>query len=549
MAPGMCRSDTLRNVDPQTFCSLAVRLTGTAVKGVGDGELSLLAQILGNHDRDIDHSQFNELLLLINKDRMCRPMFRFVFGDSCRVSRLEAAVERYQRVAMLRYGNFVFAYRTLSRITEEDQFTAELGSLCVEGDRSGSAYSARAEKLLEVENIPRDDTPLVGYLSATQIVAEAGRSKLLRVAAKAAGQASSWGAFENVIRELSKPEEQLAVIGMIRNYRSRHPERTPDDFIAYTAEVAPEIERRHARLQKVQAIAARNQDVYLTWDHMDVYFATSMRKAWEFADLYDFISRLMSRPAIRDLRVRYFDPTQSYTGNRVDKGLVESLMLKRAKCTVYSVQDTDTLGKDSELAATLAQGKPVIAYVPSKSESDRVTELLQEAPQTVLERLRFALNADERFMADLSAEDRTFVAEFRALTDFAHTVVFRSVPERQAVEAFRSQHSTEMERLCRLIASSEKRIYDSRANTLKRFHPLGIQVNLATGVANGVMVVRSLDECAALLRSVLTDTMEFDVVEEGSMWYLRERISGSYFRVVTKNTKINNCFWNFYLRG
>ena len=175
--------------------------------------------------------------------------------------------------------------------------------------------------------------------------------------------------------------------------------------------------------------------------------------------------------------------------------------------------------------------------------------MLQEDPQTVLERLRFVLNADERFMADLSAEDRTFLAEFRALTDFAHTVVFRSVPERQAVERFRSQHWREMERLCRLIAFSEKRIYDGRANTLKRFHPLGIQVNLATGVANGVMVVRSLDECAALLRSVLTDTMEFDVVEDDSMWYLRERISGSYFRVVTKSTKINNCFWNFYLRG
>jgi hypothetical protein len=400
-----------------------------------------------------------------------------------------------------------------------------------------------------VENIPREDTPLVGYLSATQIVAEAERSKLLRVAAKAVGKGSSWNAFEKVIRELSNPEEQLAVIGMIRNYQSRHPDRTLDDFAAYIAEVAPEIDKRHARLQQVQAIATRNQDIYLTWDHMDVYFATSMRKAWEFADLFDFISGLMKRPAIQELKVRFFDPTQSYTGNRVDKGLVESLMLKRAKCTVYSVQDTDTLGKDSELAATLAQGKPVIAYVPSKPDTDRAAELMQEDPQTVLERLRFVLYADERFMANLSAEDRNFVAEFRALTDFVHTVVFRSVPERQAVEMFRLQHSPEMERLCRLIAVAEKRIYDSRANTLKRFHPLGIQVNLATGVANGVMVVRSLDECASLLRSVLTDTMEFDVVEDGSMWYLRERVSGSYFRVVTKNTKISNCFWNFYLRG
>src|SRR5262249_16248809 len=156
-------------------------------------------------------------------------------------------------------------------------------------------------------------------------------------------------------------------------------------FAAYISEVAPEIENRHARLQQVQAIATRNQDIYLTWDHMDVYFATSMRKAWEFADLYDFISGLMTRPPIHELKARYCEPTQSYTGNRVDKGLVESLMLKRAKCTVYSVQDTDTLGKDSELAAMLAQGKPVIAYVPSKTENDRAVELLQEDPQTVLE--------------------------------------------------------------------------------------------------------------------------------------------------------------------
>jgi hypothetical protein len=225
------------------------------VKAIGDGEFSLLAQILADDGRDIDHSQLNELLLLVNKDRMGKPMFQFVFGDACRVSQLEAAVERYQKVAMLRYGNFVFAYRTLSRITDEDQFAAELGSLYVEGGRTGGAYSARAQKLLEVENIPRDDTPLVGYLSATQIVAEAGRSKLLRVAAKAVGKGSSWDAFENIIRELSKPEEQLSVIGMIRNYQTRHPGRTPDDFIAYISEVAPEIDKRHVRLQQVQAIA------------------------------------------------------------------------------------------------------------------------------------------------------------------------------------------------------------------------------------------------------------------------------------------------------
>src|SRR5271167_2370468 len=93
---------------------------------------------------------------------------------------------------------------------------------------------------------------------------------------------------------------------------------------------------------------------------------------------YDFVNRLMTSPELSDLPIRYFDPTQSYTKERVDKGLVESLMIKRARCTVYSVQDSDTLGKDSELAATLAQGKPVIAYVPRIDVEERVQILLKE---------------------------------------------------------------------------------------------------------------------------------------------------------------------------
>src|SRR5258708_1136309 len=139
----------------------------------------MLTEILGDPDREIDHTQFNELLLVVNKDRIGKPMFSRFFGDTCRLANLAAAIERYQQVAMLRYGNFVFAYRTLSRIADDEQLNRELGALCIGGDSSGKDYLARASKLLEIENIPREDTPLVGYLSATQIVAEAGRGKLL----------------------------------------------------------------------------------------------------------------------------------------------------------------------------------------------------------------------------------------------------------------------------------------------------------------------------------------------------------------------------------
>jgi hypothetical protein len=232
----------------------------------------------------------------------------------------------------------------------------------------------------------------------------------------------------------------------------------------------------------------------------------------------------------------------------VDKGLVESLMLKRAKCTVYSVQDTDTLGKDSELAATLAQGKPVIAYVPRVDVEARTEQLAQEDPWTVQDRLRFVLYADDQFAQSIGPGDYEFVLGFRAIEQFETDRIWRTLPDPQAVRSFRAAHGADLMRLCRIVAASEARIYDRRARTRMASHPLGIQVNLATGVANGVLVVRTIPQCAELLRRVVTNALEFDLTETPGMWYLKEKISGCVYRVVTKDRKLTNCFWNFYRR-
>jgi len=213
------------------------------------------------------------------------------------------------------------------------------------------------------------------------------------------------------------------------------------------------------------------------------------------------------------------------------------------------VQDTDTLGKDSELAATLAQGKPVIAYVPRIVVEDRVNELLGEDPVTIQDRLRFVLYADEYFAASLSAQDLEFVQGYHELEGFEQRRIWKSVPDQDAIAAFRGAQQVPLQRLCAIIAASEARIYDKRAGTLANTHPLAVQVNLDTGVANGVLVVRTVEDCARLLRRVLTNAMEFSLQEDNQarMWYLRETISNCVFRVVSKDRKLTNCFWNFYL--
>jgi hypothetical protein len=47
---------------------------------------------------------------------------------------------------------------------------------------------------------------------------------------------------------------------------------------------------------------------------------------------------------------------------------------------------------------------------------------------------------------------------------------------------------------------------------------------------------------------MLLSSMDLFIEEADGMWYLKERISGCIYRVVTSDRKLNNCFWNFYLR-
>ena len=96
------------------------------------------------------------------------------------------------------------------------------------------------------------------------------------------------------------------------------------------------------------------------------------------------------------LKLRYFDPTQSLCENRIDKGLVEGLMLKRASCTIYMAQEIDTMGKDSELAATLAQRKPVIAYVPYIDIEKHIKKIVKY-PLDFFKKRFLVLQAEEMF--------------------------------------------------------------------------------------------------------------------------------------------------------
>lgn len=81
-------------MEVSTFLVLAEALTGTPVKEVTDADRESLRAILADDTRQIDRSQLNELLLLVNKDRMEQPFFDHFFGGNLQVVSLSAGVEK-----------------------------------------------------------------------------------------------------------------------------------------------------------------------------------------------------------------------------------------------------------------------------------------------------------------------------------------------------------------------------------------------------------------------------------------------------------------------
>jgi hypothetical protein len=420
---------------------------------------------------DLGYSQFNELLLTLGYDRVTEDFFKWVFGDEAvdevvieSFENMEQGVDKFRQTAMLLYGHIKFAFKRLSQM-DQTAIEKELKPIVFLKE---SYYANRHEPLHRLHNIPSDKAYYLGYI---------------------------------VEKNLKEKRES-----------------NPDD---------EEIKKQQEEMERYRQLGQKNHDAYLVSDHMDVYVATSMRERFEFLTVNSFVEKLFQHGSLKDLKLRYFDPTQAYCEDRIDKGLVEGLMIKRARCTIYHVQESDTFGKDSELAATLAQGKPVIAYIPEIPE-------FETFKQDTLEQIKQSCPYQPVHQGLLKRLQRYYPEGAWEVQDIRDWVEKKSEPD--------------VDKIVKLLHEKVTALYNKRADTLKKTHPLGLQVNLSTGVANGVLVVRSTQDCAWLLKSILLNQMKFEIEEENKFIILRERISKCIYRVASGDASLINAFWNFYLK-
>ena len=429
---------------------------------------------------NLGFSQFNELLLFLGFDRITQSFFQFLVNQKTNydyrskissVRQLEKGVNEFRKLSILLFANVKYGYKILARDADELKYHLETLT-----PNKLDHFTNRHNPIMPIERIPANETYLMGY---------------------------------KIKERLNEMFEK---------------EPSNNDLL-----------RLLEKQKKIFEIGKRNQKAYLASDHLDVYVATSMRLEHEYVSVNKTISKIFSHEKLKKLKLRWFDPTQAYCENRIDKGLAEGLMLKRAKCTIYLAQESDTLGKDSELASTLAQGKPVIALVP-EGDKKYVDELI-----STLSQLNPKIDKKILILDQLKVFDSS-LAWSRKEKD---QIIRKWIDNPDIIE---------LPKLMKILYETVQKHYDDRAKTLKYSHPLGIQVDLETGVATGVLVVRNIDVCAKLVRAALFKSINFNIVSEpstqketGEYTYLVETISDSIYRVVTGDPMLTNAFWNFYI--
>src|SRR4029077_13292540 len=87
------------------------------------------------------------------------------------------------------------------------------------------------------------------------------------------GPEAKWADYEARVLGDSNAEEHPALRSILTNFRLLKSGAEVADFASHLESIHSLLEVRAQTLKEVRRRATRNQDVYLTWDHMDVYFA------------------------------------------------------------------------------------------------------------------------------------------------------------------------------------------------------------------------------------------------------------------------------------
>lgn len=519
---------------------------------------------------------FNRILLVLGIKPISDEFFRAIFGnlDFSDLSEFGNRVELFRKICMLEYGNFRFGYKILrgGKDLNSGLMADQLRSIYfptdyeVEKNKESFNKKARSVGLIQIEP---GLSFVLGYISGefAKKVSES-RARLSEILTSAISGKKVISDYDGLCNYV---EENSAVSRKDFDQLVRKSAIASEDRILYPAYYAAGLDYsdliRNAIKQCVSITQTEidtaksngelNTTIYLTMHDIDVYMATSMRDPIHFTSNSSFISSLFGHELLKELNLRFFDPTQSFLEDRIQKGLVESLMIKRSRVTVYNAQETDSFGKDSEASVALSQGKDVIVYVArlfsDNEEFLKLYSALDNNSSMSLDDFLKQLIHKEYLKEE---EIPMFTAPGKTKGDCIETVAKRASEsllaklEKNVINAelahygYRCENDDELPQfVSNLIARLEK-----RALTFKEVHPLSFQISAENGVARGVFVVRSVDHCAMILSGLLLGGLEYDLSEDKFNYILTEKITRTPIRVVVKEPTLTAAFWTEFAR-
>jgi transcriptional regulator with XRE-family HTH domain len=559
----------------------ALNLDSTVIENV-QKEISRLFKELLTPEQSFD--KFNSILVFYGIKPVTREFFRKYLGNEQfnSLHEFEQAIKKYLADALRLFSSIQEAYEQLN--------SGRLQELLKQLQVQDTAHFSQRTTWDRIENIPEEKLEVLGYIAAAKVEKEQTERNEIVAFLNDVIQKKKSGRFKIEDYSIKK---RRRIDSLLRTYESRieHGLFSPlfqPDIDALEREVkriAPKEEGEIAEIKKFQGVAYENLANYLTADFMDVYVATSMRNSADFVSVNRFVQNLFQNTDIRQYKLRYFNPTQSWIEDRVAKGLVEALMLKRANICIYMAQKEDTFGKDSEASVSLGQGKPVIVYVPkifhaeSGIDSEKfgqfskndLIELIKKYDKTVLQDIDEDVDDQEAIHGIL------LHTLFKKLTDyqFAEVVIdhwadfdlYGEVDERfnkEKEEDLRNRIKELLDKLIKQKISPEANLdadirtaltkaliaralrFERRAKIFREVHPLALQVILSTGVLNGILVVRSADSCARLLKNLIENRLDLDLDIDENNYRLIERSTKSTIRVISRHKLISNAFLTFY---
>lgn len=512
---------------------------------------------------------FNRLLLNLSIMTVSQQFFNTVFDetDFANDDAIAERVNSFRVLCMLEYGNFRFGYKQLRR---DDALIKEKWKLyfpCQDDNEQTLKYHTRPaqEGLIQIEP---SELFALGNLESEQLASlNSARTALRQIFTEALANeisdfeglkslkaAKKAGKLTSLIARAGLPRAEELVDSQLAKERPYH--RILTDILNSCEGIDIE------GIKRIRADGIQNAKTYMAMHDLDIYVATSMRAPLHFTTNFAFVHTLFESGHLSAWKLRYFDPTKTYLQSRIQMGLLECLMIKRTRLTVYHAQESDTFGKDCEAGVTLAQGKPVVVFVTRLFDRQPKMKSLYAAFDEAAKRIHrddFVDYLKEEKLLTTAQVDSLLIDPEKSKADAIEKVVETYVPDLLSklgsdyveMELIRQGYDpsdyvgpdSALDKIIKFALDTIIKL-ERRALTFRDVHPLALQASPMDGVARGVIVTRTVADTATVVSGLLGKTLTYEIIDDKENWLLVDSVTRSPVRVVTKDPVLTSAFWS-----